>query len=143
MTYLSRTITEPTPQSESLDERQVANSAGGYSYPVSDWTRLDRFLILGSEGGSYYASERKITLENAGAVRRCVQQDGQRAVERTVEIATTGRAPKVGPPIFALAVCASSGDEETRKLARAQLPRVAHTATHLMQFVEFSTVMRG
>ena len=143
MTYLTRVITEPTPQSEPLDERQVQNSAGGYSYPVDDRTRLDRFLILGSEGGSYYASERKLTLENAGAVTRYTQQDGPAAVERIVEIATTGRAPKVGPPLFALAVCASHGDEETRKLALKHLPRVARTATHLMQFVEYAQAMRG
>ena len=51
MTYLTRVITGPTPQSEPLDERQAPNSAGGHSYPVDDMTRLDRFLILGSEGG--------------------------------------------------------------------------------------------
>ena len=56
---------DPAPQSEPLDERQVANSVGGHSYPVDDMTRLQRFLILGSEGGSYYADERKLTLENA------------------------------------------------------------------------------
>ena len=62
----------PAPQSEPLDERQVANSAGGHAYPVDDMTRLQRFLILGSEGGSYYASERKLTLENVDAVKRCI-----------------------------------------------------------------------
>ncbi len=49
------------PQTEPLDERQVRNSAGGYSYPVDQWNRLERFLILGSEGGSYYATERVLT----------------------------------------------------------------------------------
>lgn len=143
MTYLTKTITEPTPQSEPLDERQAANTAGGYSYPVDCLTRLDRFLILGSEEGSYYASERKLTLENAQAVRRCVQEHGSSTVERIVEIAASGRAPRVGPPLFALAVCASHGEEETRKLALGQLPRVARTASQLMQFVEFADAMRG
>ena len=143
MTYLTRVITGPTPQSEPLDERQAPNSAGGHSYPVDDMTRLDRFLILGSEGGSYYASERQLTLENAGAVQRCAQQDGPAAVGRIVEIATSGRAPRVGPCLFALAVCASHGDGETRRLALSQLPVVARTATHLMQFVEFAQAMRG
>ena len=27
----------------------------GHAWAVDDWTRLRRFLILGSEGGSYYA----------------------------------------------------------------------------------------
>src|SRR5437868_5376314 len=47
-----------TPQREPLDSAQVPNSAGGYAYPVDDWTRLTRWLVLGSEGGSYYATER-------------------------------------------------------------------------------------
>ena len=50
---------------------------------------------------------------------------------------------RIGPSLFALAVCASHGDEETRRLALGQLPVVARTATHLMQFVEFAQAMRG
>lgn len=30
----------------------VANDAGGYVYALDDWARLDRFLVLGSEGGT-------------------------------------------------------------------------------------------
>ena len=40
-----------TPQSQPI-AGTVANSAGGYAFPVDDWTRFDRFLVLGSEGGS-------------------------------------------------------------------------------------------
>ena len=63
-TYLNRYIETPTPQTEPLPG-QTQNSAGGYAYPVSDETRLARFPILGSEGGSYYAGERQLTQENA------------------------------------------------------------------------------
>ena len=142
MSYITRVMTEPAPQSEPLDQRQVQNSAGGYSYPVSDLTRLDRFLILGSEGGNYYAKERRLTLENAEAVKRCAQQHGPATVERIAEIALSGRAPRFQPPLFALAVCASYGDEQTRKLAFEQLPRIARTGSQLMQFIEFADMMR-
>ena len=50
--YFSKTHTAqsaPIPGS-----KQVANSAGGYAWAVDDWVRLDRFLVLGSEGGTYY-----------------------------------------------------------------------------------------
>ena len=51
-----------TPQWQSIPgSGQVPNSAGGFAWPVDDWTRLDRFLMLGSEKGSYYASERALT----------------------------------------------------------------------------------
>ena len=44
-----------TPQSQPIPgSTQVANSAGGYSWEVDDWTRFDRFLIFGAEGGTYY-----------------------------------------------------------------------------------------
>jgi len=36
---------------------QVKNSNAGYVYALDDWTRVDRFLILGTEGGTYYATE--------------------------------------------------------------------------------------
>ena len=52
MSYLTRQ--NKTPQSAPL-AGQVANSARGYAWAVDDWSRLRRFLVLGSEGGSYYA----------------------------------------------------------------------------------------
>ena len=122
---------ETTPQSEPLDERQVPNNAGGYAYPVDDMTRLRRFLILGSEGGSYYADERKLTLENAAAVKRCIQQQGLAAIGEIIKISQSRRAPKVGPPLFALAMASTHGDEETRKFALHYLPKVARTGSHL------------
>ena len=42
---------------------QVENNAGGFVWELDDWQRLDRFLVLGSEGGTYYVSERKLTLD--------------------------------------------------------------------------------
>src|SRR5262249_30824452 len=56
MSYLKRHGAKRTPQWAPL-RGQVPNSAGGYAWEVDEWTRLRRFLILGSEGGSYYASE--------------------------------------------------------------------------------------
>src|SRR5437868_3324769 len=74
MKYNKLFSTRQTPQSQPIPgSGQVPNSAGGYAWAVDDWKRLSRFLILGSEGGSYYATERKLTVENAEAVRRCIQ----------------------------------------------------------------------
>ena len=75
MSYLKRLRKDRVPQWEPLPG-QIENSNGGYSWPVDEWTRLRRFLILGSEGGSYYASEWTLTRENADAVERAVRADG-------------------------------------------------------------------
>src|SRR5215831_13197210 len=129
--------TRKTPQSEAIPGSiQVPNSAGGYAFPVNDWVRLDRFLILGSEGGSYYAGERELTRDNAKAVLRCIEEDGARAVARIRDISRSGRAPRNDPAVFALAMAAKLGDEPTRKAAFAALPDVARTSTHLFQFAE-------
>ena len=100
----------------------VANSAGGYAYPVDDFARLRRFLVLGSEGGSYYTSERKLTLENAQAVRRCIETDGPAAVREIVGVSEERRAPRVGPALFALALAVAHGNDETRAQAFQALP---------------------
>jgi 60 kDa SS-A/Ro ribonucleoprotein len=122
---------------------QVANSEGGYIWPVDDWTRLGRFLVLGSESGSYYASELKLTRENAEAVARCVREDGPRAVAEIVAISETGRAPKNDPALFALALAAAAEEEATRRAALEALPRVARTGTHLFAFATYVEQFRG
>ena len=121
----------------------VPNSAGGHAYPVDDMTRLRRFLILGSEGGSYYANERKLTLENAAAVKRCIQQQGLATIGEIIKISQSGRAPKVGPPLFALAMASTYGDEEARKFALHYLPKVARTGSQLQMFIDYIGTMRG
>ena len=131
-----------TPQSEPVPGT-VPNSAGGYAFPVDDWTRLDRFLVLGSDGGSYYAAERTLTRENAESVLRAIAEDGPRAVARIVAVSQSGRAPKNDPAIFALALAAAAEDPATKQAAFAALPKVARTGTHLFQFAEAVQGQRG
>src|SRR5262249_37720361 len=144
MSYLKRQSKRRAPQSAPIPgSTQVPNGAGGYAWAVDDWTRLRRFLILGSEGGSYYAGEWKLTRENAAAVERCVAADGSRTVSEIVAVSDAGRAPKNDPAGFARALAAGVGDERTRKEALAALPQVCRTATHLFQFATFVEGFRG
>jgi 60 kDa SS-A/Ro ribonucleoprotein len=142
MTYLKRYGTRRVPQWLPLPG-QVRNSAGGHAWAVDVWARLRRFLILGSESGSYYASEWTLTRENARAVEEAVNEDGLRAVAEIVEVSRAGRAPKNDPALYALALAASAGDERTRKAALDALPQVARTGTHLFQFASFVEGFRG
>jgi 60 kDa SS-A/Ro ribonucleoprotein len=145
MSYLKNIATRhATPQNQPIaGSTQVANSAGGFAWAVDDWTRLGRFLILGSEGGSYYATEQALTTENAAAVLRCIEEDGARVVRTVVEVSESGRAPKNDPALFALALAAAKGDASTRKAALDALPQVARTGTHLMHFAAFVDGHRG
>ena len=144
MSYLKRQGPRHVRQQDPIPGAgQVPNSAGGYAWGVDDWTRLRRFLVLGSEGGSYYASQWKLTRENSKTVERCVREDGKRAVAEIVRVSNEGRAPKNDPALFALALAAGLGDEETRKAALDALPQVARTGTHLFQFASFVEGFRG
>ncbi|HEU4411450.1 MAG TPA: TROVE domain-containing protein [Polyangiaceae bacterium] len=124
----------PAPQHAKAREGQVMNHAGGYVFAVDKWTQLDRFLILGCEGNTYYATERAMTVDNAKCVRACLDEDGPRAVARIAEVSDAGRAPKNDPAVFALAMAAGHPDPATRKAALSALPRVCRIGTHLFHF---------
>ncbi len=159
--FPSRKTTEATPQSQPIPySGQVKNNAGGFVYEIDKWSRLDRFLILGSEGGTYYVGERKLTRDNANNLLGCISEDGVRVVARIVEISDSGRAPKNDPALFALALCASADlseaekkganakmrslyYSEVRRAALAALPQVARIGTHLFHFAEIVQSFRG
>jgi len=133
-----------TPQSQPIPGApQVRNSAGGYSWEVDDWTRFDRFLILGAEGGTYYIGERDLVKRNHDALVRCIKADGIRAVNRIVEISNAGRAPKNDPAIFAMALVATHGNVEAKTLAFHNLGKVCRIGTHLFHFAEYVNALRG
>lgn len=141
MGYL-RNALGPTPQSQPLPG-QVANSAGGYSFSADAWKVLRRFLVLGSEGGSYYASEKKLTADNLHNVKACIAADGLRVVQEVVAISDAGRAPKNDPAILALALCMKLGDDATRAAARAAVPAVCRIGTHIQHLASFLNELGG
>lgn len=128
-----------------LDYRQKENNAGGYSWQVDDMTRLHRFLILGSSGGTYYVGERKLTIQNLHVVDKLLAEGkGREIVDKIVEISSAGRAASNDPALFALArvACYKDGEDtrkhtDVRQYALAALPKVARTGTHLFHFVTY------
>lgn len=143
--YLSRAASPLwTPQSEPIPgSAQGPNSAGGHAWKIGSMDRFRRFLVLGSEGGSYYASERDLTRENIDGVRLALDEHRLDAVREIVDISKAGRAPKNDPALYALAVACAHNDLEVRKLATESIPQVARTGTHLFHFADFVQSQRG
>lgn len=136
--YMQHLNPKTVPQSQPLPgSTQVQNSAGGFSWQVDCWTRLDRFLILGAEGGSYYATERAMTLDAAGSVRECFSKDPQRTIARIIEVSDKGLAPKNGPAIFALALLS------TNSATLKAVPSICRIGTHVFEFVGAAQQVRG
>lgn len=133
---MPRTMTTPLPGQE-------RNYAGGFAYRLEPRQQLDRFLILGTEGGTYYVSEQKLTLNNAKATLELLHSDPAYAIERTAEISEQGRAYKNDPALFVLALAMGMGKPQTRALALQAMPRIVRTGTHLFTFVDYITQLRG
>jgi 60 kDa SS-A/Ro ribonucleoprotein len=142
--YVAHVTTVATPQSEPVPGKAMAaNNAGGYAFALDDWKRLDRFLVLGAEGGTYYVSERALTQENAGVVLRCLAADTARTINQIVAVSDAGRAPKNDPAIFALALASAHAPIAARGAVWAALPKVCRTGAHLFQFVAAADSLRG
>lgn len=124
-------------------EGQIENSSGAFVYKVDEWQKLDRFLILGTEGGSYYATEQKLTKENAKNVAKLIKKNGVKVVDRVVEVSLEGLAPNNDPALFVLAMASAEGDVETRRAAYLALPKVARIGTHLFHFAQFREQFAG
>lgn len=145
MSVYSQYRTRETPQRERAREDQVQNSAGGYAFQIDEWDRLMRFLILGSEGGTYYTKARELTVANAKHVQALLRADGLRVVQTALDVSKAGRAPKNDPALFVLAMATSPelADVATRQAAWKALPQIARTGTHLFTFLEIVKGFRG
>jgi 60 kDa SS-A/Ro ribonucleoprotein len=139
--------TRVTPQSEPIPgSTQIENHAGGFAFGIDDWKRLDRFLVLGSDGGTYYVGERQLTRENASCVIRLLATDPRRVVDTIVGISDAGRAYKNDPALFALALASCPDfvkDEADRAYALSALPKVARIGPHLLHVLQFVDGLRG
>jgi 60 kDa SS-A/Ro ribonucleoprotein len=126
-----------TPQSKPIPGRETemtANNASGVGFILDDWERLNRFLILGSEGGTYYVAEKDLTKQNASTVIRCIKADGPRVVALAHDININNRAPKTDQQLFALALAMKHGDQATKTAVAKVAPSMLRTGTHLLHF---------
>lgn len=135
----------PSPQTEQALPNQVENHAGGFVFQVTDAMRAQRFLILGTEGGTYYASERDHTKENAKFIIGMANNPKRARVllDLVVDISVKGRAHRQQPTLFALAALSASDSAEIRKATFEVLPQVIRTASMLFQFVGYMEQFRG
>lgn len=148
MRYSGLTHPSPAsiPQSQPLNERQAPNDGGGYSYTVDSWQMLDRFLILGTEGGTYTVNQAAHTKRNYDSLKACLTADPARAIARIVGVSWRGLAIKQDAAIFALAVAASFAYPTTplewQHTALKNVNLVCRTASTFFQFLEELKAMR-
>lgn len=145
--YLSRHARADVPQTERLNKRQHRNPAGGFVYDVGVLGRLRRWLILGSEGGTYYVGQRQLTEANIENIDAALREDPEATIEMIREISVGGLAPKQDQVLYALAVALSfdmkGGDQasEIRAEAAKIVPEVCRIPTHWFQLANYIDVI--
>lgn len=126
-----------------LGKKMVKNNAGGYGFEITPQERLERFLLIGSEGGTYYAGEKELTKENAEKIIEYIKEDGLVVVDTVRNFAKQNRAPKADAGIFVLALATAFGDEKTKQFAYNSIADICKTSTHLFMLLANLKNLRG
>jgi|SRR5687767_562990 len=132
-----------TVQTSQAKPEQVKNSAGGFVFKVSDQSRLERFLIIGTDGGTYYVGEQELTQDNIDFITEFLRKDAKTVIDTVVNISDNGRALRNSPAIFTLALAMNTVPEDMKSYVRQAVNKVCRTATHLFEFNQYIENLGG
>lgn len=143
MNYAKAISTQPQTQPIIGRNDMVQNNAGGYVFKINDLEQLERFLLLGSEGGTYYVSQNKLTIDNTKTIIKFIKTNGKQVVDTVTDFAVNRKAPKADAGLFVLALTCTYGDHDTKQLAYKAISKVCSTSTQLFTFVDAINQLRG
>jgi 60 kDa SS-A/Ro ribonucleoprotein len=135
--YLHKNVTRNIPQTEQESPLQVPNSAGGFSFTVGPFDQLRRFLILGTQGGTYYVGEKDLTKQNLDNIKALIANDPNAVVDLTATISLAGRSYRNDAAILVLALVMTLGTDAAKSYARSKMNDIVRTSTHLFQYMSF------
>lgn len=133
--------TNKTAQTEIAKAGQVKNDAGGYVFRVDKQARLERFLILGVDGGTFYVKESSHALSNAQFLNEMIETDEASVLATIVDVSVNGRAYKQSPVLFALASVIANG--KNKRAVKVEFNKVVRTGTHLYEVVDYLDKLAG
>lgn len=138
-----KVVSAPVAQTEQAKPEQVKNNAGGYVFAIDCFTQLKRYLILGSEGGTYYASEKKLTLDNFDTLKTCIKKDFDRTISLIEEVVINNLAPKPDPVIFAWCYIIKNGTLEQKQRASLLANKILSMSTKMFHAADAINDMGG
>lgn len=123
---------------------EVKNNAGGFVFKAGDKLRLERFLILGTDGGTFYVNEKALTKQNLDFVKSLIKTDYRLVVDTLIEVAVGNRAAKNSPSLYTLALLVSEPEGDKVYLrATGAFDKVVRTSTHLFEFANYVDSLGG
>lgn len=139
----SYNINANLPVGEKLSDYQVENNTGGFVYEVSPKSRLERFLILGVDGGTYYVSERDLTKQNVDFLVNLIKSDPQLVLNTVLDVSATGRSYRNGAALFTLALMLNHAPDNYKHMAVEATPKIARIATHVYELAQYLENLGG
>lgn len=122
---------------------EVRNNAGGFTFKASDQTRLERFLILGTDGATYYVNAKDQTDKAVGFLTAQIASNEHGVIDTIIDVSANGRAYKNTPAIFALALVVVNGKDKDYLRQTDAVNKVVRTSTHLFEFANFVDAFGG
>ena len=141
-----RRATSGVPQSEPIPGQEhlmKQNNAGGFSYTIDSFKALERFLVLGVEGGTYYVDEDQLLSRNLSCVDICVKENPVHTANLCVEISKANRAISQSPIVVTAAHVLNSGSEAAKKIIIENLHEIARIPTHFFLLVRYLIRLRN
>lgn len=122
-------------QLQQLKEGRVLNRAGGWVQPISDKELLERFLILGNDQNTYYASAQELSVDALGRLLPYIKRNVEEAVDVIRHVSEQNLAPKnrYAVIMLAIAACLAETDQE-RRAVRDAVPTVIRNGGELLLF---------
>lgn len=130
-----------TPQTTRARQDEVQNNAGGFVFEQSTMQKLRSFLILGTDNGSFYVGEAKLTQMNVDWVRAVLLENPVEAINLVVAVSDKGLAKSNDPALFTLALAMQLDID--KQLVSNAVQKVARTATHLFTYAQFLKNLGG
>jgi len=118
----------------------MQNAAGGYVFRDDERTQLDKYIMFGTDRGTYYLDEDEFTIDRLKFLIRYIQQDPRYVLQRTAELSETGRILKNDYAIGVLALAWVLG---YRKEVGEVFDRVIRIPTHLYHFFAYVKALQG
>jgi 60 kDa SS-A/Ro ribonucleoprotein len=117
---------------------------GGETYVLknTDLTRFTRFLIMGTETGSFYQDAKELTRENTKIAQKQLDA-GPDAVVEIMRVSKSGLAEKQDAILFSLALATRSKNDATRQTAYEALIPVCRTLSQLYTFLDYRFKIGG
>ncbi len=122
----------------------IQNAEGAYVFEISNTKRAERFLVLGSEKGTYYVNKETLTAKCIESFDNLLKTEkgSKELADLIVKISDGGLAPSNKPCVFAVAYCYLNADKN-RKIFEDIVNKVCRYSTDFYSFVDSVLLMNG